>query len=51
MQEPLTPTAEGMSAMHELYISMRRAGFTRVEACVILGVMIAHSGSNEQKDE
>jgi len=51
MQEPFTPIAEGMSAIHELYLSLRRAGFTRVEACIILGVFIAQSASNEAKDE
>lgn len=43
--EPMTPAAEGFAAMHELYLGLRGAGFTLVEAAAIIGATIMH-GAN-----
>ena len=43
--EPLTPAAEGFAAMHEMYLGLRAAGFTLVEAAAIIGATIMHSAN------
>lgn len=48
--EPMTPTAEAMAQMHEFYTGMRTAGFTMLEACTVIGSMIAHSIASGQED-
>ena len=37
----MTPTAEGMAQLHEIFLAMTAGGFTEKQACTILGVMIA----------
>lgn len=46
--DPMTPAAEGMAAMHEIYTGMRAAGFTLFEAAAIIGAMIANSANGEK---
>lgn len=43
--EPLTPAAEGFAAMHEMYLGLRTAGFTMVEAAAVIGAAIMHGAS------
>ena len=43
--EPMTPAAEAFAAMRELYLGLRAAEFTLVEAAAIIGATIMH-GAN-----
>jgi hypothetical protein len=43
--DPMTPADEGWAAMHEMYLGMRRAGFSLIEAATIIGASIAQAGT------
>jgi hypothetical protein len=43
--DPMTPAAEGLATIHEMYKGMREAGFTLIEATAIIGAMLAHGAS------
>jgi len=45
--DPLTPLAEAAGQLHETFASLIGQGFTRWQACVILGVMLAQSARQE----
>ena len=45
--EPLTPLAEAAGQIHETFTSMTGQGFTKWQACVIVGVMLAQSSRQE----
>jgi hypothetical protein len=40
--EPMTPTAEAWAMTHEMYLGMRAAGFTLIEAAAIIAATIMH---------
>lgn len=44
--DPISMMREGMAQMHELFLGMVEAGFTRIEACHIIGVLMAENGRN-----
>ena len=45
--EPITPVAEAAAGLHELFLALTAEGrFTKLEACVILGTVLAQGGSN-----
>lgn len=44
--EPMTPTAEVMVQLHEMFTSMLAADFTEMQACTIIGVMLANGRSD-----
>jgi hypothetical protein len=43
--DPMTPAAEGLATIHEMYKGMREAGFTLIEVTAIIGAMLAHGAS------
>ena len=45
--EPLTPMAESVANMHELFGTLTASGFTEWQACRILGVMLAEAGRQQ----
>lgn len=47
----ITPTAEAMIQMHELFVSMLAGGFTESQACRILGTWLATLGVGAQGGE
>jgi hypothetical protein len=38
-----TPLQEAFTGLHEMFRTMVEQGFTEYQACVIIGVMIAHN--------
>lgn len=38
--EPLTPSQEGFAAMHEVFINLRRAGFSLEEAAAVIAALV-----------
>lgn len=44
-RDPFADMAAAASSMHDMYVSMRASGFTELEACRIIGVMLATAGS------
>jgi hypothetical protein len=44
--DPMTPSDEGFAALHEMFLGMRRAGFSMPEAAMIIGVTIVQQGKD-----
>jgi hypothetical protein len=45
--EPLTPTAEAVAGLREMFTSLAEGGFTEWQACRIIGVYIAEAGRQQ----
>lgn len=41
-----TPLAEAAAGIHELFKTMVEQGFSEYQACLILGVMLAHNNQS-----
>lgn len=48
--DPMTPADEGWAAFHEMYLGMRRAGFTMPEATMLIAAMFVQQGGTVTPD-
>lgn len=46
-QDPISSLRVASVSLHELYVSLVNAGFTRWQACVIVGVLMAEQSRQE----
>jgi hypothetical protein len=46
-KDPLGPAAQGAAELHELFLTWIGAGFTEIQACRILGVVLAENMRNQ----
>jgi hypothetical protein len=49
--EPVTPLREAAGQLHEMYITLKEAGFTRSEAMEILAKVLASSMNEAQGND
>ncbi|GLY32115.1 hypothetical protein [Kineosporia sp. NBRC 101731] len=45
MDGDLTPILQEATALHEMFLTMVKAGFTEIQACRIIGTMLASGGA------